>query len=502
MTSRADGRRGMGGSILDDTEVIAPLARGPVLSAMAALAVVLSVGSNGYGFHRDELYFRMLQPAWGYVDQPPLTPLLVRTMTSLVDEPWMPRLIATLAAVLAVLVLALITREVGGGRSAQAWCAWSATTASVPLAFGHTLLTTSLDLVIWPAVCLFAIRALLRPDPRWWLGFGALIGVSTYNKLLIGLLVVSLLAGLLITGPRRVFRSPYLWAGGGIAVLLALPTLIYQATNDWPQLAMGQALAQNNSAEVRVIMWPFLLLLVGPPLTVVWVAGLVALLRRPAWRPLRGLAVAVPILLLLTFLSGAQYYYPVGLIAAVFAVGWVPVAAWIGGIRWRRTLAIALIAMNAAVSGVIALPIVPVNRLGDTPIPGINQAAADSVGWSRYVEQVAAVYRKAPGSVVITSNYGEAGAVARYGPPFGIDTVFSGHNALFWQAEPPATATSVVFVGGQYPALEPFFDRCQVLDRLDNGVGVDNEEQGQPVAVCSGRTADWAHVWPVLQHFD
>src|SRR4028118_2116101 len=78
-----------------------PLARGPVLSAMAALAVVLTATSGGYGYHRDELYFRMLEPAWGYVDEPPLTPLLARLASQLIaDEAWALRIPATLATVL------------------------------------------------------------------------------------------------------------------------------------------------------------------------------------------------------------------------------------------------------------------------------------------------------------------------------------------------------------------------------------------------------------------
>ena len=76
------------------------------------LATVLSVWSNGYGFHRDELYFRMLRPAWGYVDQPALTPFLARLTAHLGDSPWQLRLPATLFAVLALVVTVLITREV------------------------------------------------------------------------------------------------------------------------------------------------------------------------------------------------------------------------------------------------------------------------------------------------------------------------------------------------------------------------------------------------------
>jgi len=87
---------------------------------MGTLAVVLTVFSGGYGYHRDELYFLMLRPAWGYVGEPPLTPLLARFFSSvLADEPWAVRVPATMAAVAAVFVLALITREFGGGRGAR-----------------------------------------------------------------------------------------------------------------------------------------------------------------------------------------------------------------------------------------------------------------------------------------------------------------------------------------------------------------------------------------------
>lgn len=37
---------------------------------------------------------------------------------------------------------------------------------------------------------------------------------------------------------------------------------------------------------------------------------------------------------------------------------------------------------------------------------------------------------------------------------------------------------------------------------MDNGVGVDNEEQGSVVAVCRDPIDGWAAVWPRLQHYD
>ena len=152
-------------------------------------------------------------------------------------------------------------------------------------------------------------------------------------------------------------------------MIVGLPNLIYQAANGWPQLAMGQALADHNAGEVRILMWPFLALLVGPPLTAVWVTGVVSLLRRPEWRPARAFAVALPVVLLLTFAAGSQFYYPLGLVLALFAAGCVPVGDWLAT-RGRRIWAVVLVAVNGVVSALIALPLIPVAASATRPCPG------------------------------------------------------------------------------------------------------------------------------------
>src|SRR5690606_27243151 len=162
---------------------------------------------------------------------------------------------------------------------------------ALPLTFGHTLLTASVDLVVWVGVLLLATRALLRDEPRWWLAVGAVTGLSLANKQLIVLLLIGLAVGLLAVGPRRVFRSPWLWAGLGTALFGATPTLVYQATHDWPQFTMARALTERGGGEARALLLPMQLVLLGVGLVPVWIAGFVALLRRPAWRPVRALAV-------------------------------------------------------------------------------------------------------------------------------------------------------------------------------------------------------------------
>lgn len=484
------------------------LARTPVFAAMAMLGLVLTAVSGRYGYHRDELYFLMLPPHWGYVDQPPLAPLLARLCSSAIAaEPWAVRIPATLATVASVLVLALVTREMGGGLAAQTLAAWGFAFAALPLIMGHALLTSTLDMPVWPAVLLFVIRAQLRREPRWWLAAGVVVGLSMYNKLLVAVLLTAVAAGMALIGPRRTLRWKWVVAGLALALVIGSPNLIYQATHGWPQLSMGNALAANNAGQTRVMMWPFLLLMLGPPLVPIWVAGLVGLVRRPDWRQVRFLAAAFPILLVLVFIMGAQFYYPFGLLAVLFAIGCLPTVEWARRARWREAALASAVAVNALVSVVLGLPVIPLSVLGDTPVPAVNQIARDSVGWPTYVRQVARVYAGLPvgdrrRAVILTSNYGEAGAVQRYGARYGLPGAYSGQNQLYYQARPPESVSVVVMVGGQLHEARAHFRSCRTVGYLDNGLGVDNEEQAQPIAVCRRPIGGWPTVWPALRHLD
>jgi 4-amino-4-deoxy-L-arabinose transferase-like glycosyltransferase len=487
-----------------------PVAWLPIGSAAVAAAAVLLATNDRYDYHRDELYFRLLRPAWGYVDQPPLTPLLARASIALFgDTVWAMRLPATVCVVAAIVLTALVTRELGGGRGAQALCAWGYGFAAVPLLFGHIMLTATVDLPVWAAVLLFALRALLRNEPRWWLAAGAVTGLSLYNKHLVVLLLISLAVGLLWLGPRSTLRSPWLWAGVGLALVIGSPNLIYQATHGFPQLDMAAALSRNKGGEARVQLLPFQLVLLGLPLTAIWVAGLVALLRRHAWRPARALAAAYPVLMLIVLLSGGQMYYPLGLVSFLYAAGCVPTADWIARRSGtRRPLVVAGVALNTVVTLVLALPLLPVDVLAHTPIPEINQGTRDQIGWPAYTRQVADAYRAlAPAdrarAVLITGNYGEAGALDRYREAEGLpDKIYSGQNQLYHYGPPAEADTIAVVVGLPLPPLQAQFANCTAAGVLDNGVGVENEEQGRIIAVCRDPVGGWAAVWPHFQHFD
>ena len=79
----------------------------------------------------------------------------------------------------------------------------------------------------------------LRTNPRWWLAAGAVAGVATWNRLLVPLVWFGVLLGLAVLGPRAPLRTRWPWLGATVAAVVGAPNLVYQWQHDWPQLAMG-----------------------------------------------------------------------------------------------------------------------------------------------------------------------------------------------------------------------------------------------------------------------
>ena len=149
----------------------------------------------------------------------------------------------------------------------------------------------------------------------------------------------------------------------------------------------------------------------------------------------------------------------------------------------------------------------PLRWLGDTPIPAMNQGTSDQVGWQSYVATLAQGYASLSAAdqaraVILVGNYGEAGAVARYGPAYGLPSVYSGHNELWTYGPPPADHTVAVVWTQNDAGPGRNFAACTRIATMDNGAGVDNEEQGSSVWTCHDPVGGWPALWPRLHHLD
>jgi hypothetical protein len=477
-----------------------------VLLTSATVFGVLMALSPWYGYYRDELYFRLLaeHPAWGYVDQPPLTPLLAKaSIWAFGDTVTALRIPAALATAGTVILAGMVAAEMGGGRWAQLLTALATATGLYPLLVGHTLLTSSADLVAWVAMWLLAARALLRADGRYWLGAGAVFGLALFNKYLIVLLGVGIVVGLVLLGPRRVPREKQFLAGFTLAVLIGCPNLIYQAMHGWPQMQMASALSAEGGMSNRLFTLPGQLILIGLPMVPVLVAGLVGLFREPRWRLARGLAGAHLVVLALVLASNGRLDYAAASLVPLLAVGMVRLEPWASRVPGKRWM-LAGIAANGLCSVLIVLPVLPPQILEHTPIPRVNPEARDVVGWPRLVAEVAQVQDGLPeqtrsSDVLLARDYGEAGALDRYGGRYTLPQVYSGHNELA-QWRPPASAESAVAVGVDPGRLARFFSRCHVATWSKIGAQAAHTGADIPITVCRGRHASWSAVWPELTH--
>jgi hypothetical protein len=190
----------------------------------------------------------------------------------------------------------------------------------------------------------------------------------------------------------------------------------------------------------------------------------------------------------------------------MLAAGGAFVDRWLARHRRGWLVIGGALAVSTAISVALALPVVPVGSLHATPIVDINEDAVETVGWPRFVETVAGVWRRLPAedrsnAVLFTGNYGEAGAIDRFGPSLGLPHAYSGHNSYARWRIPPASAGPVIVVGyRRQQFLDGVFADCAQAGRIDNGVDLDNEEQDGPIWVCRGPIRPWAELWPQLRH--
>lgn len=485
----------------------------PLAFLLVAVGAILSSVSGRYGFHRDELYFVVAgrHLAAGYVDQPPLTPLLARLSTAVFGTtPAGLRVVATLATMASVLLVALIARELGGGRTVQVLAGICAAASAYPAVVGHMVSTATFDLLGCLAVSWLVLRTLRTRNGRWWLAVGAAAGLALLNKDLVLVLLAAVAVGVLAVGPRAALRTWWLPAGVVVALVVASPNLIWQAVHGWPQLTVAAGISADDGMDNRIQFVPQQLVYLSPVFVPAWIAGLVRLWRDYSVRWARSFGLAYPVACAVVLLIGGKSYYVIPLLLVPLAAGVEPALCWFrrGRSRVRHALGVVGLTLAAAVTAFIALPLLPAHLLGPSGVLAMNKESGEQVGWPGFTAAVADGWRQIPAgrratAAIFASNYGEAGAITLYGPRLGLPRPYSGHMSFADWGRPPDTATGPVLVVHQDGDRVPpsWFTGCRPVARNDDGVGVDNEEQGAVVELCAAPARPWSQLWPALRHY-
>lgn len=495
-----------------------------LLLGLATLAIHLFVNS-GYGFFRDELYFIVCgnHPAWGYVDQPPLVPLIASWSHALFGNFLVGfRLAPALAMAATVALTAEFARMLGGGRFAQWLAGLCALGAGVYLAEGLLITTDLLQPLTWLACGWFLIRLAQTGDERWWIPFGIVVGISLLSKYMIAFYLLALGTGILATPLRRSLVRPWFYAGAGIALLMVLPNVLWQWHHGWPFLELGEAATNGkNVALSPTAYFVQQLLLVGPLAAPVWLSGLWASTVRPRHAAYRLFPIAYVALFAFFVVTHGKGYYLSAIYPTLLGFGAVAIEGWITSTT-ARTAVLAAVVLVATFLSPIAVPVLPVggyiayaraigygpselamehNKIG--PLP---QVYADMFGWREMAAKIAKVYWSLPPqdrarAVFFGNNYGEAAAIDVFGRKLGLPPAISGHNNYYLWGPRGHDGSVVIIIGGSTEHYASLFRSYTVAGRIDNPYAMPYETN-KPIYVLRGMKVPLQTYWPQTKHYE
>jgi hypothetical protein len=463
------------------------LAIRPVLVVVAAKCALHLAFAGRYGWQRDELYYavagRHLQG--GYVEFPPVPAWLSALARVLFGWSLVGfRALAILAGAATIVVAALVARDLGGGRRAQ-------TLAAVAVGFSPILIATnglfqpvSFDQLATMVVLWLSLRLALGRGS--WPLLGLAVGVGLETKYTLAVVVVMLLVTFLVWR-RDLLGSPGFPLAVAIAVVLLLPNLVWEAGHNWTSVHFFLHPPPSATDESRPQYLVNLLLLTHLLAVPVAVAGVLALVRDRSLRPLGWTVIGTVVAYLVL---GGKSYYALPVVLFALAVGAVPFDRRVTR-RWRQWVGAWFVTLVVLLP--IGLPVLPLHTADRLGIVSARSDYQDEVGWPQLARDVELQARGA--DVVVTRNYGEAGALELFGR--GLPPVASGQVTFrYWR--PQVDGRRAVLVGFT-PGEASFCGGYQAVARIQ--MPVDNEERGRPIARCT-LDGSLAQVWPQIIALD
>ncbi len=470
-----------------------------------------------YGFHRDELATlddaRHL--AWGFVAYPPLTPFLGRVELALFGTSLAGfRFLAAAAQALAMVLAARLAHHLGGDRRAQWLTAAAVAVAPASLGASSLLQYVSFDYLWWVLIAYLLVRRIASGDRRWWLAIGAVIGLAVLTKYAIAFYLAGLALGVLLSPLRSDLRSRWLWLGAAVALMVALPHLIWEARHGFVTFEL---LREIHARDVRIGRTDGFLLdqltASANPVTIpLWMAGLTGLVAARRLRPFRPLFWMATVPFLLFLLAHGRGYYLAPVYPMLLAAGAVLTVQGVSCWRaTRRRWALAAAGVLLVAGAAVALVVVPAAPLGSRwfrRASALNGDLVEELGWPELVAEVGRIYRTLPAgerprTAILCANYGEAGAIDLYGPALGLSPAISGVNSYWARGYGDPPPLQAIVLGAHRERLEQRCRSVELVGHPPNPWQVENEEtRDHPdIFLCRGPRVPWEELWPQLRSF-
>jgi hypothetical protein len=491
-----------------------------VPTALALVSVGLHLATGGrYGIFRDELYYWDCANhlAWGYVDHPPLSIALLAGWKSVFGDSLLSlRILPALAGGALILLVARLAARMGGGTLAQGLAAL--VTPAVPSYLGITgfYSMNAYELLFWVAGYLIVVAILDGGRRSAWIALGVCVGLGVQNKISVGVFAAAAGVTILAATRLRALRTVGPIVASTIAILLFVPHIVWQIANDWPTREfIENAQRYKMSAMGPLAFLGGVAMEMGPLLVPWYLAGLVALLLHPSLRRVRPLAILFLLSLTIFMLNRSKPYYTVAAFPPLIAAGavWIEAMAARPRRRWVVPVAAGYAVVSIAVTTPFAIPLLPVEKflayqhaIGIRPSSGENrddaelpQFFADRFGWKELADQVAGLVDALPkderaACLIVTDNYGQAGAINYFGRRYGLPRAVSQHNSYYLWGYGAAEPKVYLIIGQEREDLDATFTDVHEVARTSASHAMPDETD-VPIWVCRGIRIPLEDAW-------
>jgi hypothetical protein len=485
--------------------------------------VIHLLTSTGYGYYGDELYYlaETKHLDFGYVDMPPLVPLLMALSNQVFGVSLFAlHILPAIAGALTVYFAGLMVRELGGGRFAQWLTALMVIAAPIWLILNSWFAYDPFDQLFTVIFLYLVILILKQETPRRWVIFGIIAGVAIMIKLSIIFTGFALVIALLLTTRRKYLISKWPLFAAFIVLIICAPFLVWQSAHAWPLLKYWHYYALDRPHPGPLQSFLEQIFFLNPVTLPIWILGLYYLLFHREGKKYRVLGLMYLVLqvlfvgiMKLESRMSASAYFPLLAAGAVFTEKLVAAltALRIGWNRLKPVFA-GIILLSGLMIAPLALPILPIPTL-------VKYAHLESYsslpincslrfGWPEMVKKIAVVYNSLPEAdrrkcVIYTSTYFEAGAIDFFGRAYGLPGAISNHLSYqIWGLGKYSGEVVIAFGHRFTPGILPFIFNEVTKTNIIVGTKYSMSlEQYLPVYICRKPKTSLKEAWKQLENY-
>jgi hypothetical protein len=329
--------------------------------------------------------------------------------------------------------------------------------------------------------------------------------------------------GLMLTPNRKFFKEKWIWISALIALVIWLPNLIWQHSQDWPFFEHMRILSERQLTNVQPHIFTLVQLLMNLHAVPVWIAGLIALFTVNELRPFRPLAwLYLSTFVVLLLLNGKVYYlgpaYPM-----LFAAGAVALEKYFQQKRriWLQVILFVFIIYNGIIMLPIGVPVLSVEnmkkyfnstsgigtgealRWEDGKMHDLPQDFADMLGWEEMATQVARIWHQLPADekeeyAIFAANYGQAGAIDYYANKYDLPNCISKGSSYWLWGYRNYDGQKMIIIGLSEETVMRFYEDVESQPAF---YFPHARESGTSIIIARGAKTSMAEMWRILKEY-